>query len=759
MSLGQEWARADLWPRRSGPATRRFLITVSRVFGAFMLFPSALLWMGAGLELAQDSRWDSVVTLSAATLTAVAGACLLMRLLPSMVVLVTVLAAASPRLPDVTNSEVSIVSGVLVATAILGAVLTLSRMWALTLGTGLVIVVAIISANVGTPWRNYLTPSVFNLGIVVAGAGLMAILVRTTERIDGVTERVIEAEQHARVQGVEEETAGQIRLLLHGTVISALGAIASGAGGPEHARRASSRAVDMLTDRERVVDTTSSAEWNVHRFVERMRRLTPLELTVECVAQGGPALPTFVSAALEEACGEALRNVLRHSGATAASLRIAATATSVRIEVADDGVGIGPGTAPGFGIRQSIVESMERVAGVATVQSGDPSGTVVTLSWGRDEDPRKGLGSTYDATTRSVTAEHPFATCGVPLVVSQLAGAAIQSLAPPRLGLFMLAIGSAAVTSLVINSLERRAPTTKQVVALGVAVVAIESIGMWLTGPASIRDFSSWYIGFMSVPALLMAFAVPWRYALSLVAVVVAPVATVVAASPAISWGRASGALISGFPVFIAWALGAQLRRNDRELHAEREHLLVALTEGARTAIADRVSTAQLRFAHDEVVPFLRSVIAMPTLMESPVVQGEAQALASMIRDELSLANELDPALRRRIAGFRRAGGTVRLWSGENPSASARVAIRILDRLLDVAAPEATVTLSLGSGDQMCRASVAPAPAIGSQSLQSALCDVEHTVRETRQVLQIRFRDLPPAGSGFVGEAQIETQK
>jgi signal transduction histidine kinase len=92
-----------------------------------------------------------------------------------------------------------------------------------------------------------------------------------------------------------------------------------------------------------------------------------------------PALGTRQEAALYRVAQEALHNALRHSGAAAVRVRLAATARRVTLEIGDDGHGFTP-EAPSGGVGlASMRERAEAVGGVLTIRSGE-SGTMVRMT-------------------------------------------------------------------------------------------------------------------------------------------------------------------------------------------------------------------------------------------------------------------------------------------------------------------------------------------------------------------------------------------
>ncbi len=100
----------------------------------------------------------------------------------------------------------------------------------------------------------------------------------------------------------------------------------------------------------------------------------------------GPA-----TAACVAAVGEALSNVLRHSGTDVAVVELSATPERINVLVADSGSGFDPAWVPdGFGIRESIRGRLAAVGGGAEIRTSPATGTEVVL-WipRRPADPRR----------------------------------------------------------------------------------------------------------------------------------------------------------------------------------------------------------------------------------------------------------------------------------------------------------------------------------------------------------------------------------
>jgi NarL family two-component system sensor histidine kinase LiaS len=93
-------------------------------------------------------------------------------------------------------------------------------------------------------------------------------------------------------------------------------------------------------------------------------------IATSCQVQGSAAVPHAVEQALFRVAQEALANVVRHSGATAASLILSLEPGGVRLQVQDNGSGFDPAQPQrGLGLR-SMRERIEALGGTFTLESG-----------------------------------------------------------------------------------------------------------------------------------------------------------------------------------------------------------------------------------------------------------------------------------------------------------------------------------------------------------------------------------------------------
>jgi signal transduction histidine kinase/phage shock protein PspC (stress-responsive transcriptional regulator) len=105
------------------------------------------------------------------------------------------------------------------------------------------------------------------------------------------------------------------------------------------------------------------------------------DVKVDVVTVGDAGLDERLSG-LAAACGEALNNAARHSGATLISLYAEVEPTLVTVYVRDQGTGFDLGSVPADrrGIRDSIEGRVRRYGGTAIVQSSPGEGTEVVMT-------------------------------------------------------------------------------------------------------------------------------------------------------------------------------------------------------------------------------------------------------------------------------------------------------------------------------------------------------------------------------------------
>jgi two-component system, NarL family, sensor kinase len=138
----------------------------------------------------------------------------------------------------------------------------------------------------------------------------------------------------------------------------------------QHALRDIRRLIDGL--RPPVLDQLGL----VPALRERAARLGgSVTITVEA-DEDIETMPAAAEVAAYHIISEALTNVVKHAGATECAVRLRRD-DHLRIEVADNGVGLPPAYEAGVGLR-SIRERCAELGGKADIRAGDGGGTVVT---------------------------------------------------------------------------------------------------------------------------------------------------------------------------------------------------------------------------------------------------------------------------------------------------------------------------------------------------------------------------------------------
>jgi NarL family two-component system sensor histidine kinase LiaS len=109
------------------------------------------------------------------------------------------------------------------------------------------------------------------------------------------------------------------------------------------------------------------------------------DIEVDVQISGDGRLPLEVDQALYRISQEALANTARHSGASAAQIRLAYSENQVSLVIGDNGRGFDPdGQSTGLGLR-SMRERAELIGGRFQLQSAAGQGTQVTITWAAAE--------------------------------------------------------------------------------------------------------------------------------------------------------------------------------------------------------------------------------------------------------------------------------------------------------------------------------------------------------------------------------------
>lgn len=109
---------------------------------------------------------------------------------------------------------------------------------------------------------------------------------------------------------------------------------------------------------------------------QQAERMRSSELDVRVEADALPPLPAAVEVAAYRIASEALANMAKHARASRCTVRLDATAADLVVEVADDGVGIGPDVVAGVGLG-SLRDRAAELGGRTEITCPPAGGTVV----------------------------------------------------------------------------------------------------------------------------------------------------------------------------------------------------------------------------------------------------------------------------------------------------------------------------------------------------------------------------------------------
>ena len=290
------------------------------------------------------------------------------------------------------------------AFAIIGAIVRRARLWAL-ISVGSAWVVAIVALGVlgasAHPFRVAITTLLLAACFAV-GEGIR-------RRIDSGTARRAQLQERRRAAEQDERT--RIARELHDVLAHSLSQIAVQSGVGLHLfDREPERAREALSNIRALSATGLDEVRGVLSFLRgdeaspRTAPLTPQPQLADLAALatqrtglglrvtlhdrlGGRLPPSAVQTTAYRIAQEALTNVVRHSGASAATITLdresAGGADQLVITVEDDGTGVAADSTEGAGLR-GMRERAELAGGELTVAPAERAGTVVTarLSWG-----------------------------------------------------------------------------------------------------------------------------------------------------------------------------------------------------------------------------------------------------------------------------------------------------------------------------------------------------------------------------------------
>lgn len=646
------------------------------------------------------------------------------------------------------------------------------------LGVGVAFGALLASTPDGAPLLQYLDGALLGAALSLSIAGFVDSLengTRTAEQLDAealARERVLHREQGRR------SAAAAVGRVLHDDVLASLRLVADVRHDHDPAVvrascRASARAVRDEVAPLDAVTGDPAADGTPHDVAgprEDGRLPSPATLgevldatasrsAVAAMVEGPPrlrglALPRASADALARAVGEALRNVLRHSGTHVATLRVVADGRAVAVEVVDEGRGLAPGTAEGFGLRQSVRATLAEVGGEVVVRPTPGGGTTVRLVLPRPAKSSPARTPAWSTAGLARTHRRTVLTSGGSISLVR-AVAWPQGLAWTYLALRHswlsphVAVTTALLVALVVitlgvaRRLEQGPPTLRWVLGLATVLVVVQVVGLATLPAGGMLDYRSWTVGFVSVPVMTVCLFLPRTLGLLVVAPHPVAVLVAVALDPALTLGLPPLGSLNAtlLTPLVGVVLGVLLRRTGRQVEVERARLSQAERALARRRALAEVASVRLAHTRAVVVPWLEDVADSRIGLHAPGTADTARALSWEVRDDLYAPGFFDPPLRRVVTAARRRGAAVEVGAGFAPGAADRTTGLLLRELAPLLHPGSKLTVATRAGH--ARLSLVP-PDLDLVQRARTLLPSGLTIDTDDFRAVIRFEDAPP---------------
>jgi signal transduction histidine kinase len=236
-------------------------------------------------------------------------------------------------------------------------------------------------------------------GVALVAVWLIGVFVRNRREETQISRRTAELEQEAR-NAVAEERVRLARELhdvvahnLSVVVLQAAGARASGEVDPTTLEKIERSSRESLVEMRRLLgvlrrsgdEAELEPQPGVSRLDDLARRVRAAGVPVDVTIEGNcETLPPALDASVYRIVQESLTNVLKHAGPARASVAVRADASSVTVDVADDG---GGAMRPVEGGGHGLIGMRERVAlfgGELTAGPRPGGGFAVHARLGRD---------------------------------------------------------------------------------------------------------------------------------------------------------------------------------------------------------------------------------------------------------------------------------------------------------------------------------------------------------------------------------------
>lgn len=462
-----------------------------------------------------------------------------------------------------------------------------------------------------------------------------ATALRASARRSDLTDDQARRRQERRIVAESESVAADaIRRVVHDTVLNTLEAVANGVGA-DRWEQLRQRCRSDLYALQHLGDVSGS-----HLVTDLAESARHLGLEVEVDDQWHTDPPELVTEALVGAAREALLNVAKHSGVSAATVRTRVDSDTAWIEVTDSGVGFAQQQSDRIGLQTAVMSTMQDVGGFAVVDSVPGHGTRVSLTW--DVGRSRALAALTTLRTRMLWFAGGLAAAAL-LIWALLIGADTGVVAREA-HWWTLLVAAGACVLLLVGSHQGPPPAPVLLVALG--CLAFVTLMLPLGDPycASFQRDSALDPRLVLLLCLAIV-AVSWvrLAAAATVTILTSVVATllVMRLSTSCGWGFAMSALVGCGVALGAFLFAGTLRDQevllDRQALAREQAFSAQVQRRVRSRELAQWRSAELARAAD----LLRDIVAGAD--DSEQLRQRARRCAQRVRRWLMLLGRTGP--------------------------------------------------------------------------------------------------------------------
>ncbi|WP_368498885.1 sensor histidine kinase [Herbiconiux sp. A18JL235] len=279
----------------------------------------------------------------------------------------------------------------IVIVAIAAAAISFTTVWASVYAVGVPVVFAVLRvmpAGGGADVLHAVLDAGYSLLLGVFVVIVVTMLRTTATRVDAAQRTAMAAYAEAAKRHATENERTRVDTVIHDRVLSTLLAAARSETDDERMRsvQMAERALVALQSAEAESEVRAPVALSV--LAERLRALADSSAAdITFSASGGLSgkAPARVVEGVYSATVQAVENSLQHAGGAGVlrSISLHAEGGGFTVVVADTGAGFDPAAVPAdrLGLRISIRERVESIAGSATVRSVRGEGTSVVIDW------------------------------------------------------------------------------------------------------------------------------------------------------------------------------------------------------------------------------------------------------------------------------------------------------------------------------------------------------------------------------------------